>query len=103
MKADFILIRTCEPSPSAINIRKNSAEKNELAGICDIASGYVINVRPGPDDSAYLSTGSFSSLDKNPIVANTAKPANTPVKQSHDTTMHICLNNHIVNLHRFLN
>ena len=103
MKADFILIHTCEPSPSAINIRKKSAEKNELAGIWDIASGYVINVRPGPDDLAYFSTGSFSSLDKNPIVANTAKPANTPVKQSHDTTIHICLSNHTVSLYPLLN
>jgi hypothetical protein len=32
------------------------------------------------------------------MVANTAKPAKIPVKQSHDTTIHICLINNIINL-----
>ncbi len=45
-------MNTCEPSPSASNIRKKRIEKNGLAGICDIASGYVIKAKPGPDDSA---------------------------------------------------
>jgi hypothetical protein len=63
-----------------------------------MASGYVINAKPGPDDSAYLLTVSFNSADKNPMVANTAKPAKIPVKQSHDTTIHICLINNIINL-----
>lgn len=82
---------TCEPSPKANSIKKKRIEKNELAGICAIASGYVMNAKPGPDASAYFETDSFNSVDKYPMVANTAKPANTPVTQSHDTTMHICL------------
>ena len=66
-------------------------EKNGLAGICDKASGQVINAKPGPELSLYSATVLFNSLDKNPIVEKTAKPAKTPVKQSQDTTIHICL------------
>ena len=50
-----------------------------------------MNASPGPDDCAYVATGSSNELAKKPTVAKTAKPANTPVKQSHETTMHICL------------
>ena len=50
-----------------------------------------MNAKPGPDASAYDSTDSPKDVARNPIVANTAKPANTPVKQSHETTIHICL------------
>lgn len=51
-----------------------------------------MNARPGPDDSANLSTVSPKDFARNPIVEKTANPANTPVKQSHETTIHICLN-----------
>ena len=76
-------------------------EKNGLAGICVIASGYVINAKPGPDALAYFSTDSFNSLAKYPIVENTANPANIPVRQSQDTTIHICLEE--INVHFPLN
>jgi hypothetical protein len=66
-------------------------EKKGLAGIFESAAGYVINAKPGPDDSAYDFTVAPTDLARNPIVANTAKPAKTPVKQSHETTIHICL------------
>jgi hypothetical protein len=49
----------------------------------------VIKTKPAPAAFAYLSIGSFNHLAKKSIVANTAKPANTPVKQSHVTTIHI--------------
>jgi hypothetical protein len=51
----------------------------------------VINAKPGPDDAAYVSTDASNDLARNPIVAKTAKPAKTPVKQSQETTIHICL------------
>ena len=66
-------------------------EKSGLTGIFDKASGYVMNAKPAPDASAYFSTDSPSEAARKPIVAKTAKPAKTPVKQSQETTMHICL------------
>jgi hypothetical protein len=51
----------------------------------------VINAKPGPDDSAYVATDAPNDLARNPIVAKTANPAKTPVKQSQVTTIHICL------------
>ena len=70
--------------------------KNGLAGMCEMASGYVINAKPGPDDSAYFTTSCSISVARNPIVAKTAKPAKTPVKQSHETTIHICLKRELI-------
>ena len=84
------------PRPSANNIKKNRNEKRGLIGMCVIASGYVMNAKPGPEEPAYFSTDSPSSDARYPIVANTAKPAKIPVKQSHDTTIHICLNRYVV-------
>ena len=74
-----------------MSIRKKRREKIGLAGMRDIASGYVIKAKPGPDALAYFSTDSLDTLARKPMVANTANPAKMPVKQSHDTTMHICL------------
>lgn len=50
-----------------------------------------MKAKPGPDEAAYVATSACNSFAKNPIVAKTANPAKTPVKQSQDTTMHICL------------
>ena len=48
------------PRPSANNIKKNRTEKTELAGMCAIASGYVMNAKPGPEELAYDATDSFT-------------------------------------------
>lgn len=57
------------------------------SGICEIASGYMRNARPGPPTAALAISPPLSRTATKPIVAKTVKPAKMLVKQSHTTTM----------------
>jgi hypothetical protein len=46
-----------------------------------------MNTRPGPPTAALVISPPFNFTARKPIVANTVKPANIPVRQSHATTI----------------
>ena len=69
-------IANWESRPSKSNMIKKRKEKNGAAGKSEIASGYAINAKPGPDATTWSTLTQFLKA-MCPRNENTANPAKT--------------------------
>ncbi|KAG8231000.1 hypothetical protein J437_LFUL010016 [Ladona fulva] len=79
-------LQTWLPRPRQNSMKKNKKAHSCGRGMCNTASGYATNARPGPE---FTTSGTLTPirLARKPRIANIENPANTDVKQFTTVTM----------------